>query len=82
MDMMTLKKYIVIDGNPVLFPCDLVHADVAGANSSKVDSAGFFLIWSAPDGPKVICSGESDSLCIVSRPEVDQKLIAKYLGLN
>lgn len=79
--MMNLKKYIVIDGSPVLFPIDLIHADVAGNNYNRVQSAGFFLIWKSPEGPQVICSGESDSLCVPSRPEIDQQLITKYLGL-
>lgn len=79
---MELKKYLVIDGNPVLFPCELIHADVAGANTQKVDSAGFFLIWKSHSGTRIICSGESDSLSIASRPEIDQQLISKYLCLN
>lgn len=80
--MMNLKKYIVIDGSPILFPTDLIHADVAGKNHTRVQSAGFFLIWDSPKGLQVICSGESDSLAITSRPEIDQQLITKYLGLN
>lgn len=80
--MIKLKKYIVVNGNPILFPCDLVHADVAAGNIKRVDSAGFFLIRKTAEGLRVICSGESDSLSISSKPETDQKLIASYLGLN
>lgn len=80
--MMKFKKYIVIDGNPILFPNTLIHSDVAGSNHHRVESAGFFQIWNSPKGPIVICSGESDSLSVSSRPEIDQVLISKCLGLN
>ena len=80
--MIHLKKYIVIDGNPILFPTDLIHSDVASCNSGRVESAGFFVIWHAAAGSTVICSGESDSLSVGSRPEIDQKLITAYLELN
>lgn len=80
--MIQLNKYIVIEGKPVLFPCELIHADIAGHNKAKVESAGFFLLRKAAGGTTVICSGESDSLSIASRPEIDQRLIAKYLGFN
>ena len=80
--MLTLKKYIVINGSPVLFPCDLVHADVAGNHTEQVESAGFFLLLVTPEGARVICSGESDSLSVSSRPEIDQQLISIYLGLH
>ena len=80
---MAINKYIIINGSPVLFTPDLIHADMAGANKN-VESAGFFLITkdTETDRLKVICLGESTSLDICSRPEVDQQLISNYLGLN
>ncbi|SUJ06321.1 DNA-binding transcriptional regulator AraC [Sphingobacterium spiritivorum] len=79
---MKIKKYIIIDGSPVLFPVEFVHADMAykGAN---IESAGFFiLLYDKDQQLKVKCMGESTSLGIKSHPERDELLIAKYLGLD
>lgn len=80
---MTINKYIIINGSPVLFAPDFIHADMVCANGN-VESAGFFLIRKdeVSESLKVICIGESTSLSISSRPEIDQKLIASYLGLT
>ncbi|WGQ11647.1 hypothetical protein QG516_08275 [Pedobacter gandavensis] len=79
--MASLRKYIVVKGNPILFPSDLVHAEVAGQDN-LVDSAGFFVIVKDKKGKRVVCIGESTSLSIASKPERDQKLIARYLGIE
>lgn len=80
---MAINKYIIINGSPVLFSPDFMHADIVCTNGN-VESAGFFLIRKdeSTENMKVICIGESTSLSISSRPEIDQKLIAKYLGLK
>lgn len=81
--IMTINKYIIINGSPILFAPDFIHKDIVGANGN-VESAGFFLLRKdeATAQLKVICIGESTSLSISSRPEIDQKLISNYLGLN
>ncbi|WP_157262942.1 hypothetical protein [Pedobacter steynii] len=79
--MMSLRKYIVVKGNPILFPADLIHAEVAG-KQNEVDSAGFFVVVKEKGRKRVICIGESTSLSISSIPETDQRLIANYLGLD
>lgn len=81
--MMKIKKYIVINGNPILFPIELIHADLA-YQGAKVESAGFFTILkdSKSQQLKVKCMGESTSLSIKSRPKLDEVLITKYLGLD
>jgi len=81
--IMTINKYIIINGSPVLFAPDFIHKDMAGTNEN-VESAGFFLIRrdEATEQLTVICIGESTSLSIRSRPEIDQQLISNYLGLN
>ena len=79
--MLSLRKYIVVKGNPILFPSDLIHAEVAGKHN-EVESAGFFVVVKEKGRRRVICIGESTSLSISSKPETDQKLIANYLGLD
>lgn len=78
---MSLRKYIVVKGSPILFPSDLIHAEVAGIHQ-EVESAGFFVILKDKKGKRVVCIGESSSLSIASKPEIDQKLIAQYLGID
>ena len=80
---MTINKYIIINGSPVLFSPDFIHSDMA-RSKGKVESAGFFFILKdeTTKQHEVICIGESDSLSICSRPEIDQKVISKYLGLD
>lgn len=79
--MVPLRKYIVVNGSPILFPSDLIHAEVAG-KLNEVESAGFFVIVKDKKGKRVVCIGESSSLSISSKPEIDQKLIAHYLGID
>jgi len=81
--IMAINKYIIINGSPVLFAPDFIHSDIAGTKGN-VESAGFFLIRKdeVTEMLRVICIGESTSLSISSRPEIDQKLISNYLGLN
>ncbi|MGJ1195391.1 helix-turn-helix transcriptional regulator [Sphingobacterium spiritivorum] len=79
---MKIKKYIIIDGSPVLFPVEFVHADMA-YNGAHIESAGFFILLQDSDQKlKVKCMGESTSLGVKSHPERDELLIAKYLGLD
>lgn len=79
--MIKHKKYIIINGKPIVFDSDLLHADIVSENT-RIDSAGFVTFWENIGGVKIICSGESTSLSISSRPGVDEILIAKYLNLN
>lgn len=80
---MVIQKYLIVKGSPVLFSSDFLHADMVSA-AGEVESAGFFLLRKnkADKSLSVICIGESSSLSISSRPDVDQLLIANYLGLN
>ncbi|EFK59246.1 helix-turn-helix transcriptional regulator [Sphingobacterium spiritivorum] len=79
---MKIKKYIIIDGNPVLFPVEFQHASMAN-NGTRVESAGFFMILQDKEGQlRVKCLGESTSLRLKSHPERDEMLITKYLGLD
>jgi hypothetical protein len=80
---MKINKYIIINGSPVLFSQNIIHADMV-SEQDNVDSAGFFLIRKDKGSQqlKVVCMGESTSLSVASRPEMDQQLILNYLGLN
>lgn len=77
---MSFKKYIIVGGQPVIFPTDLIHADVAICYKKRVDSAGFVILELTADGVMVTCLGESSSLNIASKPQVDELLIQKFLS--
>lgn len=79
--MIQHKKYIIKNGKPIMFDSDLLHADIIFENT-RIDSAGFVTIWEYEGSIKVFCSGESTSLSISCRPEIDELLIIQYLGLN
>ncbi|MBB6130745.1 hypothetical protein HDF22_004890 [Mucilaginibacter lappiensis] len=57
-----------------------MHSEMV-SKTLKVDSAGFcFLIKNKRSGElKVICMGESTSLSVRSRPEIDQKIVSRFL---
>ena len=58
--MIMLKKYLITKGQPVLFPCELIHANMIG-EKTEVESAGFFILTEDEKEHKrnVICLGES-----------------------
>jgi len=73
------RKYVIIDSTPILFSNDLIHASVADAYLGKVKSAGFFLVAKNNLNMEVICFGESTSLKIKSRPQIDAAIILRFL---
>jgi len=77
---MIFKKYIVIDGNPILFGSNLIHAEVAGEKRKSVESAGFVYLEYTEGNLEVICMGESTSLKVASRGEIDASLIYNLLN--
>ncbi|WP_316734420.1 hypothetical protein [Pedobacter aquatilis] len=77
---MVLKKYIVVSGHPVIFPNELIHADVASEYADNVDSAGFVVLECSCKGLEVTCLGESTSLNVSSNPKIDELLILKFLS--
>lgn len=80
---MIIQKYLIVKDTPVLFSSSILHAYMVSA-AGKVESAGFFVLHrsKADHSLKVICFGESSSLLISSRPDVDQQLISSYLGIH
>lgn len=76
--MYTKAKYVVLDScdTVIAFPEWVQHSEIFPA-ARKV-SAGFFYV---EDG-KVIAFGESISLSLQSRGELDAKLIAKQLNIS
>ncbi|MBB6500988.1 hypothetical protein [Pedobacter cryoconitis] len=78
-----IGKYVIINGSPVLFPDDILHADMVNC-SQEVESAGFFAIFLDQEKKiqRLTCMGESTSLLVSSRPEIDQKIISSFLGLE
>ena len=76
-------KYIIIKGYPVLFSSEMNHAFLAD-KAEDIEGAGFFTITKSKEKQKleVVCLGESVSLSVRSRPEIDQKIIADFLKLE
>ena len=82
---MTTSKYICIDypnkGEVIIIFSDmLVHRDMARSNAHsgcQILSAGF--VMENMTG-RLVCYGESESLEIKSRPEIDTALVNKMLG--
>ena len=78
--MNKIIKYIISeDGIPILFSCDIRHADVL---QSGCLSAGFLVF--RYDATKAIflvrCFGESSSLKVKSKLEVDEKIIEDFFN--
>lgn len=78
--MKKIIKYVITeDGVPILFSCDMRHADVLKNGSV---SAGFLVL--RYDVSKAVflarCFGESSSLKVKSKLEVDQKIIEDFFN--
>lgn len=77
---MKKMKYIVVDDGlsdcPYIFPPHLQHFYMLSCVGGEIISAGFVMF--TPEGLE--CYGESISLGIKSRPEVDTKLIKSLIG--
>lgn len=73
-------KYFVTNGRVSLFPVCLDHATLFQADE-KITSAGLACIWKKGNITQIICGDEGVSFPVLSMPELDQQLIAKYLGI-
>jgi len=79
------SKYIIVDTGisemPIVFPDLLSHSDVARgvAFGGKIHGAGFCHIT---EKGQYICYGESASLNVKSRFEIDSKILNKLLGAD
>lgn len=76
---MTTAKYIIANGNAIIFSEALLHKDMV-PNGSKAESAGFVQFAAETDRRGVVkltskCSGHSISLGLNSNPERDERLI-------
>lgn len=75
-------KYIIVDTGsvylPVIFGDFMKHSDMARAINPNGDviGAGFVHIANG----KYVCYGESTSLKVVSRGDIDSTYLNKYLG--
>lgn len=78
---MKKMKYIIVDNGqwdaPVIFDEFTQHFTVAANTPGEVISAGY--VQFMPTGLE--CYGESISLGIKARPEIDSKMINKMLGV-
>lgn len=73
-----IMKYIITEKGPFVFSSNILHAEAA--TKEKVIAAGFVAIKEDEVGKKAICYGESCSLNIKSRLNVDSLIINKHLG--
>lgn len=78
--MKKIIKYVITeDGVPILFSCDIRHADILQKGSV---SAGFLVL--RYDATKAAflarCFGESSSLKVKSKLEADQKIIEDFFN--
>lgn len=71
-------KYVVTNYSAIVFDERLVHAHVA--RGQKVLGAGFVNIVCVNDKMEARCSGESISLGIPSRRELDEAVINNMLN--
>jgi hypothetical protein len=78
--MNKIIKYIISDdGIPILFSCDLQHADVM---HNGCLSAGFMVFWYDAEKALIVvrCYGESTSIGVKSKLETDEKIIEEFLN--
>jgi hypothetical protein len=80
-------KYIIFERDglefPVLFPNHFVtHNEIHGTFSDKPVAAGFWCLSIGSDNITVSTYGESVSLKLKSRKDLDENLINKQLGLT
>lgn len=78
--MNKIIKYIISeDGIPILFSCDIMHAEVLHKGCL---SAGFLVFWYdvATAVFVVRCHGESTSIGVKSKCEIDEKIIEDFLN--
>jgi len=79
---MSKIKYVIIEKNgieqPLIFGECLNHADAVFGKDGII-SAGFVQIYSEDNQVKVCCFGESVSLKLKSRKEVDDAIIISHL---
>ena len=74
-------KYIIHDGVPYIFPAFVDHSEFARRNmlhSEDIQGAGFVRLY---DGDPM-CYGESGSLGIKSRDEVDTERVKKLFKMG
>lgn len=78
-------KYIIIDGQPILFSEGIVHKDMA-VGWRQVESAGFVTLISVctkeedDNYIKAVVHGESLSLGIKNRGDFDNKIIETVIN--
>ncbi|MBB6500939.1 hypothetical protein [Pedobacter cryoconitis] len=74
------QNYAIVKGRVILFDVDLGYLSVFN-EFEKITSAGLVCIWKRGDVQHVICSNESVFFPILSKPEIDQQLIAVHMGI-
>jgi hypothetical protein len=81
--MFDKTKYIIIEKScndlPIIFPEFINHRDMVNPND-KVISAGFVKFYVNESGNvDISCYGESVSLDVKSRGDIDTKLMERYI---
>jgi len=76
-------KYVIVDGSAIVFSAAIQHKSMVGYEQ-KADGAGFVRFITTKNqwgGTEVVaeCYGESISLGIPSRPELDSQLVTQQI---
>ncbi len=76
-------KYVIVEGSAIVFSAAIQHKDMVGYNQ-KCDGAGFVSFSMKKDewGDEIIqahCHGESISLGIKSREDIDSRIITRQI---
>lgn len=83
---MTLKYLIDADNNIQIFSPTIIHSHAARTMPSRIMGAGFVSFNPTIIDEEIVvnitCSGESVSLNIPSRNEIDTEIIRNKLGLK
>lgn len=78
-----MNKYLITYGRPILFSADFKFNGL-NHESDGIESAGFFLILNDKDEEKlkIVCVDEKASKAVSERLDLDEKIIADFLGIH
>lgn len=75
-----IQKYAIVGGRVVLFDVELSHSGMFDEDE-VITSAGLVCIWKKGSVQQIICCDEGVCFSVLSKPEIDQQLIAKHMGI-
>lgn len=76
-----MQKYIITNGHVILFDVEQDHSNMLG-QGEIITSAGLVCIWKKGNIQQVICCEDGVFFSGLSKPETDERLIAKHLDIT